>query len=302
MKDMSQNVYSASGGIEALKRQFLEYMEIEKGRALNTVANYDRYITRFIEVSHVKTAESLTEEKVREFRLWLNRKNLAKNTQNYYVIALRTFLKYLFSREIPTLAPNKIELAKTGQRELDLISNEELGRLLAAPDISRETGRRDRAVLELLFSSGLRVSELCSLTEDTLSRLSLRSEAKGDESFSVRGKGGKVRVVFVSDTAKSALKAYLNKRKDIAGESLFGITPRSVQRLIKHYAIKAGISRKVSPHTLRHSFATDLLNNGADIRSVQALLGHANITTTQIYTHVTDSHLRDIHRKYHSPR
>src|SRR3989344_162291 len=277
---MSQNIAEKSE-IELLKRQFLEYMEIEKGRSLKTVENYDRYISRFLEVQDIRGSREITEDSVRAFRLWLNRQNLAKNTQNYYVIALRVFLKYLFSREISTLAPNKIELAKTGQRDLDLISGAELERLLAAPDISRENGLRDKAILELLFSTGLRVSELCNLKVDSidLSR----------ESFSIRGKGGKVRVVFVSDTAKSALKTYLAKGelallKNRSDGNLFGITPRSVQRLIKHYAIKAGISKKVTPHGMRHLFATDLLSNGADIRSVQALLGHANISTTQIYT------------------
>ena len=283
---MSQNVSNTSE-IERLKRQFLEYMEIEKGRSLKTIENYDRYISRFLDIQNISGSREITEDAVRAFRLWLNRQNLAKNTQNYYVIALRVFLKYLFSREISTLAPNKIELAKTGQRDLDLISSAELERLLAAPT----DNLRDKAMLETLFSTGLRVSELCNLKVDSIDLTR--------ESFSIRGKGGKVRVVFVSDTAKSALKAYLNKRKDIAGESLFGITPRSVQRLIKHYAIKAGIGKKITPHGMRHLFATDLLMNGADIRSVQALLGHANISTTQIYTHVTDRQLGDIHKAFH---
>ena len=207
------------------------------------------------------------------------------------------------------MSPEKIELAKTPERELDLISDQDLTRLLAAPDGSTLTALRDRAILELFFSTGLRVSELCGLPRDL--------DLARDE-FSVRGKGEKVRVVFLSDTAKEALKAYLAKRTDV-DDALFihigrgkagsakhkgslRITPRSVERSVKHYAIKAGISKKVTPHVLRHSFATDLLENGADLRSVQALLGHANITTTQIYTHVTDQRLRETYKQFHDKR
>lgn len=315
---MSQN-NSAKSGIERDKRYFLEYMEIEKGRSLKTVENYDRYLSKFIENQGLKDSREITEEVVRSFRLWLNRQNLAKNTQNYYVIAIRVFLKYQVSRGTQVLSPGRIELAKTGQRDLDLISSQELERLLAAPDLKTEAELRDKAVLELLFSTGLRVSELCALNVDDV-------DLSRDE-FSVRGKGGKVRVVFLSDDAKAALKTYLDKRKGLT-EALFStvsretvtqggtrlsrrsserakgdesnrLYPRSVQRLIKHYAIKAGITRKVTPHVIRHSFATDLLSNGADLRAVQALLGHSNITTTQIYTHVTDKQLRDVHKAFH---
>ena len=292
---MSQNIKD----IYTLKRQFLEYMEIEKGRSLKTVENYDHYITRFLKQSGVKTAIDITESGVREFRLWLNRQHgavsrensgMKKNTQNYYMIALRTFLKYLISHENITLAPNKIELAKTEQRDLDLISSAELSRLLNAASVDTETGLRDRAILELLFSTGLRVSELCNLKIDDV-------DLTRDE-FSVRGKGGKVRVVFISDSARFHVKTYLSKRK-VLDERFFPITPRSIQRIIKHYAIKAGISRKVTPHVIRHVFATDLLSNGADLRSVQALLGHSNIATTQIYPHVTDKQLGEVHRAFH---
>ncbi|HAO64926.1 TPA: hypothetical protein DCQ44_03015 [Candidatus Taylorbacteria bacterium] len=265
------------------------------------------------------------------------------------MIALRAFLKYLIRQKIETLPPERIELAKVNERQIDFISAEELMRLLAAPDGSDVGSLRDRAILELLFSTGLRVSELCSLTRD----LDIRADH-----FSIRGKGGKVRVVFLSDTARMALKTYLDKRKDmegalfvkVGGENGFqksakteksevadaaeeadgkkhkkttedkseniskktkarttrddgtdisALTRRSVERIVKHYAIKAGISKKVTPHVIRHSFATDLLSNGADLRSVQALLGHASISTTQIYTHVTDKHLGDIHKKFH---
>lgn len=300
--------------LEELKREFLEYTEIEKGRSLKTVENYDRYLTRFLLFSKAKDPADITSEMVREFRLWLNRQpklkfrgadTLGKRTQNYYLIALRAFLKYLAYRGVTSLSPERIELAKTGDRDLDLISTDELNRLLGAPKASESNGLRDKAILELLFSTGLRVSELCGLNVDDVD-LS-RSE------FSVRGKGGKVRLVFISPGARSAIKDYLNNRKGL-NEALFSntseitklgserLTPRSVQRIVKKMAAKAGITKKVTPHVLRHSFATDLLQNGADIRSVQALLGHANITTTQIYTHVTDRQLREVHQAFHGKR
>jgi len=228
---------------------------------------------------------------------------LKKKTQNYYLIALRAFLKYLRKRDITSLSPERIELAKVGQRDLDLISSAELERLMQAPSADDNKSLRDRAMLELLFSTGLRVSELCNLNNDLdLSR----------DSISVRGKGEKVRVVFLSSRAKETVKKYLSKRKDfdealfvnsgkVAGDSR-RLTPRSVERLVKHYSVKAGISKKVTPHVIRHSFATDLLENGADLRSVQAMLGHANISTTQVYTHVTDKHLKEVHQAFHGKR
>lgn len=297
--------------LEKLKRQFLEHLEIEKGRSLKTVENYDRYLARFFSYAKVSDAKDISEDMVRNYRLWLNRQSagdshkgetLKKKTQNYYLIALRAFLKYLSARGIRSLSAEKIELAKVPERSLDLISTEELDRLLEAPDENSIKSLRDKAILELLFSTGLRVSELCSLSRDL--------DLKKDE-FSVRGKGDKIRVVFFSESAKDAVKKYLEKRTDMddalfiqlgkmakIAESL-RLTPRSVERIVKHYAIKAGISRKVTPHVVRHSFATDLLQNGADLRSVQALLGHANITTTQVYTHVTDKHLKEIHKAFH---
>lgn len=317
-------MFSMSQPISTLKTQFLEYVEIEKGRGLKTVENYDRYLTRFISFTGVKQPGDITDTTVREFRLWLNRQpgtlqkgvssaTMKKKTQNYYLIALRAFLKYLARMGVKSLPPDRIELAKTPERSLDLISVEELGRLLDAPDTSSLRGLRDRTMMELLFSTGLRVSELCSLPREINLKL---------DEFSVRGKGDKIRVVFLSDEAKKWLKLYLNKRDDM-DDSLFvqilgkggegskktgklaseretlRLTPRSVERIVKYYAIKAGISRKVTPHVIRHSFATDLLRNGADLRSVQMLLGHANIGTTQIYTHVTDSELKNIHKKFH---
>ncbi|MGE5540817.1 MAG: site-specific tyrosine recombinase/integron integrase [Bacillota bacterium] len=297
-----------------LKRQFLEYTEIEKGRAVKTVENYDHYLSVFFDQMKIQNVRDITEDRIREFRLWLNRQpgtgnaTMKRRTQNYYLIALRAFLKYLRKRGIEGLNPERIELAKLPERQIDVVTSQELDRLLRAPvdALAKEEDAdkrlkylRDTAMLELLFSTGLRVAELCALNSDIdLTR----------DDLSVRGKGEKVRVVFLSPAAKNAVTDYLKARKDME-EALFvegrpnrlhRITPRDVQRRIKVYAAKAGITTKVTPHTLRHVFATDLLSNGADLRSVQALLGHASINTTQIYTHVTDSHLREIHKRFHS--
>jgi site-specific recombinase XerD len=311
--------------IDKIKREFLEYLEIERGSALRTLENYEQYLTRFFEWTKIKRAKDITDNSVREFRLWLNRQStgnnratgqtLSKKTQNYYMIALRVFLKYLTKRGIKCMPADQIELAKVSERSLDLITHLELKRLLDSPNGTDLKDLRDKAILELLFSTGLRVSELCSLTSD----IDLRSDE-----LSIRGKGGKVRVVFISEDAKNAVRAYLSARKDMS-DALFvqtpsnspltrgedsprpakggvgeGLSRRSIERIVKQHAIKAGISKKVTPHVMRHMFATDLLSNGADLRSVQAILGHANIGTTQIYTHVTDKHLRDIHKKYHN--
>ena len=299
--------------LDELKKQFLEYLEIERGRSLKTVENYNRYLTRFLTYAEVSNPKDITEEKVRTFRLWLNRQPgtkagkekapMKRRTQNYYLIALRAFLKYLRKRGIASLAPEKIELAKVAERSLDLIAPAELDRLLKAPDSKTIVGLRNRAILELLFSTGLRVSELCALSIDDV-------DLTRDE-FSVRGKGEKIRVVFLSPDAKQAIAKYLDQRKDMH-EALFiqhgprsyavdeaRLSPRAVQRVLKACAIEAGITRKVTPHVLRHSFATNLLQNGADLRSVQALLGHAHIATTQVYTHVTDKHLKEVHQKFH---
>jgi site-specific recombinase XerD len=319
--------------LHELKQQFLEYIEIEKGRAVKTIGNYDHYLSVFLEQTKVKEPKDITNEKVREFRIWLNRRpgakirsrnsgsispgdNMTKKTQNYYLIALRTFLKFLTRRGITSLPADNIELAKVGERSIDVISHDELRRLLEAPskETNPERSARDKAILELLFSTGLRVSELCSLKNDL--------DIKMDE-FSIRGKGGKVRVVFLSDEAKKAVSDYLSLRKDMS-DAMFvpitsekkptenkngkittlkefdtGLDHRTIERIVKKYATIAGITKKVTPHVIRHCFATDLLSNGADLRSVQAMLGHANIATTQIYTHVTDKHLRDIHKKFH---
>lgn len=294
----------------SMLRQFLEYTEIERGRAVKTVENYEHYLDRFFTQMQIKDVSDITEERIREFRLWLNRQpgtsgTMKRRTQNYYLIALRAFLKFLRKRGIDGLNPERIELAKLPERHIDLISSAELERLISAADGEGEKALRDRAILELLFSTGLRVSELCALDSDIdLSR----------DDLSVRGKGEKVRVVFLSPASKDAVRSYLAARKDMeeallvnvprAGEGVkkppSRLYPRAVQLIIKHYAAKAGITKKVTPHVLRHSFATDLLSNGADLRSVQALLGHASINTTQIYTHVTDAHLREVHKRFHS--
>jgi site-specific recombinase XerD len=299
---------------EQMKRQFLEYTEIERGRAVKTVENYEHYLKVFFDQMKIENVGDITEDKIREFRLWLNRQpgtgnaTMKRRTQNYYLIALRAFLKYLRKRGVEGLNPERIELAKLPERQIDIVTASELDRLLKAPEEAakkeedpekRTRYLRDKAILELLFSTGLRVAELCALNSDIdLSR----------DDLSVRGKGEKVRVVFLSAAAKEAVTAYIKARKDME-EALFidgradsprRMAPRDVQRRVKKYAALAGITSKVTPHTMRHAFATDLLTNGADLRSVQALLGHASINTTQIYTHVTDSHLREVHKKFHS--
>ncbi len=292
--------------IEILLKDYLDHLEIEKNRSIKTRINYERYLRRFLEYSKISKPSQISQDLVRQYRLHLNRANIKKNTQNYYLIALRNFLKYLAKRDIETLSADKIELGKQSERQVVFLEENELERLLGAPGQTSFKALRDRAILELLFSTGLRVSELCALNRDSIN-------LKSGE-FPVRGKGDKVRLVFLSDSAKEALKNYLDKREDV-DEALFirqvknfnkindlRLTPRSVERLVKHYAAKAGITKKVSPHSIRHSFATDLLMNGADIRSVQALLGHSNITTTQIYTHTTDKQLREIHSAFHGKR
>ncbi|MFT7644564.1 MAG: site-specific recombinase XerD [Candidatus Paceibacteria bacterium] len=296
-----------------LKRQFLEYLETERGRSVKTIENYDRYLERFIVFTKVKNPSDLTEEQVLEFRLYLNRQpgtmvdghmeTMKRRTQNYYLIALRAFLKFIRKRSIETLSPERIELVKVPERSLDLISAQELKRLTSAPDKKTLEGKRDKTILELLISTGLRVSELCGLS---ISDVDLsRSE------FSIHGKRGKIRVVSISDNARTTIQDYLKHRKDM-DTALFirygrkmndggdlRLAPRAVQRLLKKYATQAGITRKVTPHVIRHSLATNLLKNGADLRSVQVLLGHANIGTTQVYTHVTDKYLREVHKKFH---
>lgn len=298
--------------ISKLKTEFLEYLEIEQNRSQKTIANYDHYLTRLIDYAGDIPITDIDPELVRKWRLWLNRlgtntsDELQKSTQNYHLIALRSFLKYCTKRDIKAMPADKIELARTARKQVTFLNPEELTRLFNQPDNASLLGQRDRAILELLFSSGLRVSELVGLDRD---HLNLKRKE-----FMVRGKGQKDRPIFISDQSAECIGKYLDTRQDNA-KPLFirysgqkkvdrsgdyqRLTARSVQRLIARYALLAGITKHVSPHTMRHSFATDLLMNGADLRSVQALLGHSNISTTQIYTHVTDPHLKAVHSKFH---
>ncbi len=295
------------------KTDFLEYLEIEQNRSQKTIANYDHYLTRLIDFAGDIKVSDIDAELIRKWRLWLNRlgtntsDELQKSTQNYHLIALRSFLKFCAKRDIKALTADKIELARTHRKQVTFLSTDEIGRLLQQPDINTSNGLRDRAILELLFSSGLRVSELVGLDKD---HINLKRRE-----FMVRGKGQKDRPIFISIDAAEWLQKYIEKRSDntrplfirysgrktvdISG-NFHRLTVRSVQRMVTRYALLAGITKHVSPHTLRHSFATDLLMNGADLRSVQALLGHSNVATTQIYTHVTDPHLKSIHERFHS--
>lgn len=294
------------------KTDFLEYLEIEQNRSQKTIQNYDHYLTRLIDFAGDIQVKDIDAELIRKWRLWLNRlgtntsDELGKATQNYHLIALRSFLKFCAKRNIPALAPDKIELARTKRKQVTFLNEDELARVFEQPDVSTINGLRDRAILELLFSSGLRVSELVGLDRD---HINLKRRE-----FMVRGKGQKDRPIFISPDAAGWIEQYLAKRAD-NGKPLFvrysgskqtdmsgnflRLTVRSVQRIVARNALLADITKHVSPHTLRHSFATDLLMNGADLRSVQAMLGHSNIATTQIYTHVTDPHLRAVHEKFH---
>ncbi len=302
--------------IKKLITEFLEYLEIEKGCSPLTIRNYDFYLQRFVKQSKINSPKEITKETVRQFRLWLSRlknyhqDNLSLATRNYHLIAIRCLLKYLAIKDIPSLAPEKIELAKTGERQISFLEGDDLEKLLDAPLQVKQKEiitYRDKAILELLFSTGLRVSELTNLKKENIN-------LKKDE-FSIKGKGQKWRLVFLSNQAKYWLKKYLEKRTDIDpalfirydrasknNQKSLGITPRSVQRLVQKYSKVAGLTRKISVHTLRHSFATDLLSGGANLRAVQELLGHRNITTTQIYTHVTNQHLREIYQNFHDQK
>ncbi len=338
--------------INTLLKNYLDYLEIEKNRSPKTRENYEFYLKKFFNFAEVKTEKDITIDKIRDFRLRLARlpnqkgENLKKTTQSYYIIALRNFLKYLAKNDYQVLASDKIELPKVPVRQIEILEYDELERLLEAPKGDDLRSLRDKAILEILFSTGLRISELCALNR----YIDLN---RGE--FTVRGKGSKLRVVFLADSAKKAIKNYLDKRTD-ADEAMFislsriaaaaakqkksrqrrrpwrtsskwtggsfvsldasrsrlqttgqtkvigRIIPRAVQRLIDFYARKAGIAKKVHPHMMRHGFATDLLINGADLRSVQELLGHANISTTQIYTHLTNKELKEVHKAFHGRR
>jgi site-specific recombinase XerD len=294
------------------KTDFLEYLELEQNRSQKTIENYDHYLTRLIDFAGDIKVGDIDVELIRKWRLWLNRlgtntsDELGKTTQNYHLIALRSFLKFCAKRDITALPADKVELARTKRKQVTFLNEDELGRMFAQPDLQALAGLRDRAILELLFSSGLRVSELVGLDRD---HINLKRRE-----FMVRGKGQKDRPIFISPEAAKWVEHYLQKRQDTArplfvrysgskqvdvSGNFHRLTARSVQRLVARYALLAGITKHVSPHTLRHSFATDLLMNGADLRSVQAMLGHSNIATTQIYTHVTDPHLKSVHEKFH---
>lgn len=311
-----------------LKREFLEHCEIEKGQSILTVENYGRYIDRFLtwlknqnqNSNEAIDPKDITEEIIRKYRLYINRlrdsqgNELKLTTQNHHILAVRAFLRYLLSRGVRVLPPEKIALAKTGDRDISFLNEEEYRRFLDAPNIEKDEGLRDKAILEVLFSTGMRISEL---TGTNLGQINFE---QGE--ISILGKGKKLRVVFLSEVALDWLIKYLRERNVFKlertpdsplvildakkSESLFlssrnnRMNPRACERLVKKYGKIAGISKIITPHTLRHTFATDMLSAGADIRSVQSLLGHSNISTTQVYTHVTDKHLREIHQRFHS--
>lgn len=299
--------------LSELLMDYIEHLEVEGGRSAKTAENYRLYLERFVEFTGDTKVDKITTEMIRKYRLWLNRyKNnnddeLAIITQGYHLIALRGFLNYLSKRDIASLSPEKIELPKVARKQVTFLHYDEVTRMLEGIPLDSEKGLRDRAIIELLFSSGLRVSELVNLNRDHVN--TKRRE------FMVRGKGQKDRPVFIGESAALRVEDYLTARLDnlpplflsysrnnVAGTSgdYRRLTTRSIQRIINKYARLAGITKHVSPHTMRHSFATDLLMNGADLRSVQSMLGHSNISTTQVYTHVTDQHLREVYEKFHS--
>jgi site-specific recombinase XerD len=300
--------------LSALVTDFLEYLELERNASQLTIRNYDHYLKRFLDFAKDVEPKDIDLSLIRKYRLYLSRyvdsetqKPLKRITQNYFMIALRAFLRYLARQDVETLSPEKIELGDQDPSPLKVIDDSQLNQILMSTDTSTKDGLRDRAILETLFSTGLRVSELISLNRDYIN-LDRRE-------FGVVGKGGKERIVFLSDDACEWLQKYLDTRVDDFkplfiryqgkilpendGEAM-RLTARSIERIVEKYVKMAGVSVKATPHTLRHSFATDLLINGADIRSVQEMLGHSNISTTQIYTHVTNKHLKDVHKSFHS--
>lgn len=293
---------------------FLEYLEVERNVSQRTIKNYHHYLLRFIEFSGDISPSQIDLKLIRKYRLYLARfidpqskQPLKRKTQNYFMIALRSFLRYMAKKDVTTISAEKVELGEQEPSPLKVLDNEALERLLSAPDINSKDGLRNKAILEMLFSTGLRVSELTALNTDQINL------ERGE--FGVVGKGGKERVIFLSDSASHWIERYLNFRKDSFkplfirfqgktdqlndGENM-RLSSRSVERIVERYVKEAGISIKATPHTLRHNFATDLLINGADIRSVQEMLGHSNISTTQIYTHVTNKQLKDVHKAFHS--
>ena len=290
---------------------FLEYAEIERNLSLKTIENYQHYLNRLYEFVGDIDVKDLSDKDVRKWRLWLNRiesqsgEPISKATQKYHLIALRNFLKYLQSINVDVISSDKVELGKSKRPSVEFLTESELEKILSQPDRTTLTGVRDYAVLSMLYSSGLRVSELAGLNKTTVNLESMK--------FTVRGKGSKDRLIFINERTKNAILDYYNRREDnlepvfiqhsnYASVTRDGdyrrLTPRSIQRMVKKYASLAGVKKNVTPHTLRHSYATTLLNNGADIRNVQTLLGHSDISTTQIYTHVTDQGLEKIYRNY----
>lgn len=316
MDNQNKNDYYLADLID----EFIEYVEVERGRSIRTAENYRLYMERLVEFAGNIPVYKITDELIRKYRLWLNRyideqgRDLSTITQNYHLIALRNFLKYCSQRDIETLDSGRIILPKIQKKQVSFLLAEEVARMFDAIDSDDANELRDKAILELLFSGGMRVSELCNLNRDQVN-LERRE-------FTVRGKGNKDRPIFISQSAADAIGKYLSSRSDslkplflnnsrnihknladsdgIDASEQRRLTPRSIQRIVSKYAQAAGITKHVTPHTLRHSFATDLLMNGADLRSVQSMLGHSNIATTQIYTHVTDPHLKEVHEKFQS--
>ena len=308
--------------VSELISDFLESLEIEKGRSTRTIENYSLYLDRFYTLCSEELSgdddlkpSDITPEMLRKYRLKLNRfednqnhERLSALTQSYHLIALRGFLKYLAKRGVKSLDPSLVDLPRAAKKQVTFLHYDEIERMLNEIPTDTETGLRDRAIIELLFSGGLRVSELCKLNRDSIN-LERRE-------FVVRGKGKKDRPIFIDQSTADRIKDYLDARTDSLPALFLNnsknqqipstsgdyrrLTPRSIERIVQDYTRKAGITKHVTPHTLRHSFATDLLMNGADLRSVQSLLGHANISTTQIYTHVTDPHLREVHERFHT--
>ncbi len=316
-KFLRRTIILMTAPLSQLIDEFLEYLEIEKNCSKLTIRDYRHYLKSFLAwYSYTLPNKSIADldlSIVRKYRVYLaNRADdkgmtLKRVTQNYYVIALRSFLRFLIKNDHKTLEPSKIDLPKTESRSLKFLERDQIERLVMAIETSKEEGIRDRAMLELLFSTGLRVSELVKLNHGNIN-LERRE-------FGVIGKGGRARLVFISDRASDWIKRYLAKRKDIfaplfirysgkviednRGEKM-RLTARSVERIVKKYVRLARIPVDATVHTLRHSFATDLLTNGADLRSVQEMLGHKNIATTQIYTHITNKQLREVHEAFHS--
>jgi len=301
---------------------FLDYCEVEKGLSSNTQRNYSQYLKLFVNWLKKTGNENmlphgLTAGHIWDYRLYLARtyksprgEYLSKKSQNYYLIALRAFLNYLAERDIESLSPSKVKLAKQKNEEtISFLEIRDIEKMLGVPDTSTPYGLRDRAIMELLFSSGMRISELVSLNVDHMSSLKDKSPHKTSE-LSIVGKGKHIRTVFISPRASEWLRTYLTSRRDVYKPLFINLrsnrspdrrlSARAIQLMISRCAMLAGLSKRVTPHTLRHSYATDLLGHGADLRSVQELLGHKNVATTQVYTHVTNKRLRDIHEKFHS--